>query len=300
MIFGFIVFMYKTNMSHLCLTCTQSRDASRFNKRDGILDTKKCKDCRNIEEQKRRKNDSVYAQKQADIRRASNLKRLYGLTIDKYTKMFEDQNYRCKICNREIGIGNGTADVDHCHISNKVRGVLCKNCNKALGLVGDDINTLKNAIVYLENNSAIPQVVKASSSTPRENQIEINAAIGVSNYGKTRSDEQKMKISIAKSESAKKKYMSAFEEKLRKWKSNPSGKAEKDWRFQVARKRRENTLPLECIQLINDITPEFVWPQGTSHSTDSRIQSPPTNHLASGTAPPLPQVSPQPQDTLQP
>lgn len=40
-------------------------------------------------------------------------------------------------------------NVDHCHKSGKVRGILCANCNKGLGMLNDDINTLHNLIKYL-------------------------------------------------------------------------------------------------------------------------------------------------------
>jgi len=42
--------------------------------------------------------------------------------------------------------------IDHCHSTNKVRGVLCNNCNTALGLVGDNISTLTNAVKYLQKH----------------------------------------------------------------------------------------------------------------------------------------------------
>lgn len=44
--------------------------------------------------------------------------------------------------------------VDHCHVSSKLRGVLCFKCNTALGLFGDNITTLKQAINYLEKFNA--------------------------------------------------------------------------------------------------------------------------------------------------
>ena len=46
--------------------------------------------------------------------------------------------------------------VDHCHATGKVRGLLCHNCNRALGLLKDKISVLKNAIQYLEGATTIP------------------------------------------------------------------------------------------------------------------------------------------------
>jgi hypothetical protein len=51
------------------------------------------------------------------------------------------------------------AHVDHCHTTGKVRGVLCFNCNSALGELGDAPNALSRAISYLEGNSWKPILV---------------------------------------------------------------------------------------------------------------------------------------------
>lgn len=40
--------------------------------------------------------------------------------------------------------------IDHCHTSNKVRGILCNRCNTVLGLVADDAALLASLAGYLE------------------------------------------------------------------------------------------------------------------------------------------------------
>ena len=60
------------------------------------------------------------------------------------------QNNKCLIC--ETDLNNVRKCVDHCHKTNKVRGVLCNSCNAVLGFARDDINILNNAINYLKNN----------------------------------------------------------------------------------------------------------------------------------------------------
>ena len=47
--------------------------------------------------------------------------------------------------------------VDHCHATGTVRGLLCHNCNRALGLLHDNTEVLLNAIKYLEGATTIPQ-----------------------------------------------------------------------------------------------------------------------------------------------
>ena len=82
------------------------------------------------------------------------LSRTYNITLATYTKMFKEQNGLCKICNKEGFTMKKSHKVklvvDHCHSSNKVRGLLCHNCNRALGLLKDDIDTLTRAIDYLK------------------------------------------------------------------------------------------------------------------------------------------------------
>lgn len=90
-------------------------------------------------------------------RRAKWLKTKYGITYDQYQQMYDDQNGKCKICEIEISIitstnNHQTACVDHCHSTNKIRGLLCNHCNRALGLMKESVENLKKLIMYLEDN----------------------------------------------------------------------------------------------------------------------------------------------------
>jgi hypothetical protein len=90
------------------------------------------------------------------------LKRTYGITIETYEHMLEDQNHRCKICGGEGFLMDRDRHkiklvVDHCHVTGAVRGLLCHNCNRALGLLKDSKETLLSAIAYLEGATTIPK-----------------------------------------------------------------------------------------------------------------------------------------------
>ena len=83
------------------------------------------------------------------VQRKATLKKKYGLTLADYDSMFESQNGACAICG-----GQQTYKllaVDHCHITGKVRGLLCSKCNSILGYVSDNVGTLQNAIKYLRS-----------------------------------------------------------------------------------------------------------------------------------------------------
>jgi len=61
------------------------------------------------------------------------LKNVYGITLDDYNRMFNEQEGKCAICQRHQNELTRTLGVDHCHKTNKIRSLLCKNCNVALG-----------------------------------------------------------------------------------------------------------------------------------------------------------------------
>lgn len=91
-------------------------------------------------------------------RRAKWLKSKYGLSYEQYEQMYNDQNGKCKTCSTDISIeakknGHETACVDHCHSTGKIRGLLCNHCNRAIGLLKENINTLNNIMNYLKGNT---------------------------------------------------------------------------------------------------------------------------------------------------
>ena len=80
--------------------------------------------------------------------RKTYLKYKYGITPEEYDRLFEQQHGKCAICFKAPIYRK--LDIDHEHTTNKVRGLLCNNCNQALGLLGDSILVLREAIHYLE------------------------------------------------------------------------------------------------------------------------------------------------------
>lgn len=84
-------------------------------------------------------------------KRNVQLKHLYGITIDDFIAMSNKQDGLCKICSSHGKDNrNGVLFVDHCHVTNKVRGLLCKDCNTALGLLKDCPERMTAAINYLK------------------------------------------------------------------------------------------------------------------------------------------------------
>ncbi len=82
----------------------------------------------------------------------SMLKR-FGITPEQYYELLELQGGVCKICgNLRLASNQDRMGIDHCHKEEKIRGILCNWCNSGLGQFGDNIDLLKKAIEYLENN----------------------------------------------------------------------------------------------------------------------------------------------------
>jgi hypothetical protein len=82
----------------------------------------------------------------------NNIKKRYNIDIDTYEQMYKAQNGCCKICNTEFPIHEKKKRlfIDHCHKTEKVRGLLCHGCNAAIGFMKDDVNILTKAIEYLK------------------------------------------------------------------------------------------------------------------------------------------------------
>jgi hypothetical protein len=70
-----------------------------------------------------------------------------GITPEQLIDAYERQEECCAICKEEVELINSA--IDHNHETGEFRGVLCKQCNRALGMFKDNPNILHNAISYL-------------------------------------------------------------------------------------------------------------------------------------------------------
>lgn len=78
-------------------------------------------------------------------RREYHFKTNYNISLHELDLLKEAQQYRCAICNKLEPLV-----VDHCHISNKLRSLLCAKCNQGLGSFNDNPQTLRDAADYIE------------------------------------------------------------------------------------------------------------------------------------------------------
>ncbi|MFK0283434.1 endonuclease VII domain-containing protein [Streptomyces sp. NPDC090499] len=122
----------------LCLKCGEVKPWSEWHRNatasDGL--STRCKSCRAVEG------------------RAGHLKRNYNLTEAERDAMVASQYGICAIC-----LSAPPVHVDHCHKTGRVRGVLCFNCNSAIGKLRDKPDAARRAAAYLEGNLWKPTLV---------------------------------------------------------------------------------------------------------------------------------------------
>ena len=115
------------NGEKVCSKCFKKLPASKFYKckhyKDGL--EVRCTDC-------------DYDKK---------LQKLFGITLTDYNELLTKQNHVCALCGKRPK--KKRLSVDHCHKTGKVRGLLCGNCNTAIGLFKDNPIVLEKAIAYL-------------------------------------------------------------------------------------------------------------------------------------------------------
>jgi len=135
-----------------CGTCKDIKDLTSFYNSKDSRDGKgsRCKPCDNLARRKwTRDNRDASTLSQ----RRRNLQHKYGITIEDYNEMFNKQLGLCAICGCDetsMRVHHRLA-VDHCHDTNKIRGLLCNQCNRAIGMLHDNWQTLEKATNYLRS-----------------------------------------------------------------------------------------------------------------------------------------------------
>lgn len=158
--------------SKVCKRCRENKPDSEYYpnpNRPGLLAI--CKECnvkrgnewkarnreRVNEQQRQRVERRRYtddAERRAARRRIAHncdLRRKYGITIDEFDALLAEQGGKCAICGAASpGARVKHFNVDHCHETGRVRGLLCFRCNGGLGSLGDTVEALERAIAYLK------------------------------------------------------------------------------------------------------------------------------------------------------
>lgn len=149
-------------MSKLCRKCGITKALSEFVKNKDRYQYL-CKACKRNKENKRYGREEVKQKYQAYWVRAKLshkdrfFKRTYGISLEDYQNLLKQQNNACAICERQESVLDKRTKeprrlaVDHDHETGTIRGLLCMSCNVGLGKFGDNQETLRKALNYLEN-----------------------------------------------------------------------------------------------------------------------------------------------------
>lgn len=153
---------------HACNKCGVPKPISDYytstDSKTGRVRTKKvCKACQKAvnqrwsEQNAEKRNASQRRRVQKDkpkhdaYKLSWKLRNLYGITLEEYEAMKARQAGVCAI----RGCGRPLRDLDHCHKSGAVRGLLCRPCNLAIGLMDDSNDRIRGLIEYLERHQTM-------------------------------------------------------------------------------------------------------------------------------------------------
>lgn len=125
--------IYKYSEEIKCITCKQTKNRKCFHKSSIKRSGFECKECK------------------AKSLRNYRLKREYNISTEEYEKMYKGQCGLCSICDKKEELYK--LAIDHDHKTGRIRGLLCRKCNAALGLFGDNTETMKRAMKYIEKHN---------------------------------------------------------------------------------------------------------------------------------------------------
>jgi hypothetical protein len=135
----------------VCTKCAVEKPFSEYYKHNGPRTSPgyinpSCKTCQNAQAKAWAKQnpDKVKA-----FRRKAKLKEKYNVSLEQYEEMFVQQKGVCAVCLHEHK--RRPLNVDHNHLTGKVRGLLCDKCNMSLGLLSDSKERIKALLNYMEN-----------------------------------------------------------------------------------------------------------------------------------------------------
>lgn len=136
-----------------CSSCRLEKDSDRFSKKNNSKRgySYKCKDCQNeyvrdvwyIKNVEKQRLSSAKWKVENPVR---NLAHRYKTTEEIMQGHIDRADGKCEACGE---VPYKALNVDHCHSTGNIRGMLCGNCNRALGLLKDSPETLLGLLSYI-------------------------------------------------------------------------------------------------------------------------------------------------------
>jgi len=143
--------MYAELKQKKCIQCEEKKELIEFRKRfrgknKNIYFESYCKNCERL-------NTKSWSQENKERRKEitlkKDLKRNFDLSLEDYYKMRKEHNNQCAVCKVSKSKSGRRLAVDHCHNTKLIRGLLCNECNTALGLLGENVERMYKLIEYI-------------------------------------------------------------------------------------------------------------------------------------------------------
>lgn len=131
-----------------CSKCKEIKNKSEFHKRTGRPRGVQsvCKVCKSWIKPK----NPIFPEENREY----FIKHKYKVDSKYIDFLFASQEHKCAICKTTESKGRwGSFHIDHNHSTGKVRGLLCHACNTGIGLMKENIEILKEAVRYLEDDT---------------------------------------------------------------------------------------------------------------------------------------------------
>lgn len=138
------------NNMRRCKKCGAEKPLGEFSKHPECFGgrTRTCTSCENTVRRESYWRDPGSVRTRA---RKARLFKLFRITPEEWSAFFEKQGGVCAICGLPE-LPNRRLAVDHNHTTGKVRGLLCRACNTAIGFLKDSTATLSAAIEYINRD----------------------------------------------------------------------------------------------------------------------------------------------------
>jgi len=138
-----------------CKECVNKKAREYYNKIKDLPETKEKQREKDRKRKLRKKGVDIPKNKPSEkiksyYNRSKYLFNKFGITEEDYKLLLEKQDGKCSIC--KVVLENKYPNIDHCHTTGKVRGILCNCCNRGLGYFKDNEDIMYSAIIYIQNS----------------------------------------------------------------------------------------------------------------------------------------------------
>lgn len=147
-----------------CCRCNSTKSISEFNDHMFRIRYPYCTDCSRAvtkasysKPEAKMRHRKWYKEKYEDTAENARLLKLYGITLDQYNSMLEQQEHKCEICKSpETAVSrNGYTlrlAIDHNHLTGAIRSLLCFRCNRGIGYFEENPKLIKEILKYLKKH----------------------------------------------------------------------------------------------------------------------------------------------------